>query len=594
MRSVFLLALLLCALGARAQDADALIGLWSGGMTFPQPLQGKLVVAREGGVWRATIGGVQGETAGVKRFRIVFPGGELRGRLHGQQLEAFWLQPPGGTPEQRDPGGSGQPFASPLTLRRTDRNHWQGTVRPLAGRFTLYLKIFRNETNSLVGAFRNPEFNSNGGASRLAVVREGDAVTFRLPPPPAPADIHIEAKLLSPDRLQLVWPDLGQTIELTRRPPAEVAAFFPRPPGEPPYVYQQPPATGDGWTTARAKDAGLDEAALARLVQRLIDADPAARRPALIHSLLIARRGKLVLEEYFFGFDRDEPHDTRSAAKTFAALMMGGTSLTPDTPVFELMKAKGPFANPDPRKARITIGQLMTHTSGLDCDDNDEHSAGNEETMQRQTAQPDWWKHTLDLPVAHDPGTRYAYCSAGMNLVGGALTTATKTWLPELFDRTVARPLQFGPYYWNLMPTGEGYQGGGAFVRPRDLLKIGQTWLDGGVWRGRRIAGKSWAELSTTPHVHISPRTTGLDAEHFAESYNEADDGYAWHLYQLKSGDRTYREYEANGNGGQLMMVLPELQLVVVFTAGNYMQGGIWGRFRDQVLTGEIVPAVRR
>ena len=92
--------------------------------------------------------------------------------------------------------------------------------------------------------------------------------------------------------------------------------------------------------------------------------------------------------------------------------------------------------------------------------------------MQTQTRQLDWWKYTLDLPLAHAPGSCYAYCSAGMNLVGAALTTATHTWLPEYFERAVARPLRFGPHYWNLMPTGEGYLGGGAYVRPRDLLKI--------------------------------------------------------------------------------------------------------------------------
>jgi CubicO group peptidase (beta-lactamase class C family) len=596
MRSSFLVAFLVIALSAQAQDADQLTGLWSGGTTFTQPLSGKIVLTRERGAWRASIAGVSA-TAPVsgERFRIVFPSGELRGTVR----QAFWLQPPGGTQDRRDPGGSGQAFASPLPLRRTGNNRWQGTVRPLDGRFTLYLKIFRNDDNILVGAFRNPELNSTGGASRFAVVREGDAVTFRTPPAPPPVEAHIDAKLLSPDRLQLLWPDLGQTIELTRRKPSEATAFFPRPPASAAYVYRQPPVTGDGWTTARASETGLDEAALARLVQRLIDADPADRRPALIHSLLIARRGKLVLEEYFFGFDRDQPHDTRSAGKTFAALMMGtamrrGAPITPETPVYELMKAKSPFANPDPRKAKITLGHLLTHTSGLACDDNDEHSPGNEDTMQRQTAQPDWWKHTLDLPVAHDPGSRYAYCSAGLNLAGGALTTATSTWLPELFDTTIARPLQFGPYYWNLMPTGEGYQGGGAFVRPRDLLKIGQAWLDGGVWHGTRIADKSWVDLSTTSHVHISPQTTGIDAEHFGEFYNEADDGYAWHLNQLEFGGRTYREYEASGNGGQLVMVLPELELVVGFTAGNYMQGGIWGRWRDQVMMGEIVPAIRR
>ncbi|MBV9496208.1 MAG: serine hydrolase, partial [Acidobacteria bacterium] len=399
-----------------------------------------------------------------------------------------------------------------------------------------------------------------------------------------------EGELVAPDRLRIPWTQIDRTIELTRCSPSEAAAFFPRPAST--YVYRRPPAMNDGWDTANAADAGLDEAVLARLVQRLIDADPAARRPSLIHSLLVARHGKLVLEEYFFGFDRDTLHDTRSAGKTFASVMLGATNaLTPETPLFSVMK--GSFANPDPRKERITIGQLLTHTSGLACDDNDEESPGNEDTMQSQKAQPDWVRYALDLPMAHDPGSRYAYCSAGIHLVGAALSVATKTWLPELFDRTIARPLEFGPYAWNLMPNGEGYQGGGAFLRPRDLLKVGQTYLDGGVWRGRRVVSEDWVERSTAKQIAITPTTTGLSPEAFSNSYNEADDGFAWHLYQLKSGDRTFAEYEAAGNGGQLLMVVPERDLVVVITAGLYGQGGIWNRFRHQIVAGEILPATR-
>ena len=167
--------------------------------------------------------------------------------------------------------------------------------------------------------------------------------------------------------------------------------------------------------------------------------------------------------------------------------MRDGVSLTPESRIYQVMQGMGPFANPDPRKDGVTLAHLMTYSAGLACNDNDEASPGNEGTMQGQSAQPNWWKYTLDLPMAHDPGKRYAYCSANINLVGGALTVGTKTWLPELFARTVARPLQFGRWHWNLMANGEGYLGGGAFLRPRDLLKIGQAYLDGGTWNGRRI-----------------------------------------------------------------------------------------------------------
>lgn len=585
--------------------ADPPIGIWASETTFGPALRGKLTVAREGSVWRATAASAETKFQVTgDSVRFAFPGnlGGFRGTLtdHGRAITGFWLQPVGVTEDRRDPGGSGQPFATPLVLRRAGRDLWRGTVRPLEDRFTLYLRIFRNAEGSLISAFRNHDQNSNGGSTQFRVSREGDSWILSARPDETLPEIRHRATVArSPDRLQIFWPDLGRVIDLTHRAPAQAAGFFPRPPGEPGYMYRRPPATGDGWATASARDVGMDEAVLARLVQRLISADPSARRPALIHSVLVARRGKLVLEEYFFGFDRDRPHDMRSVGKTFASVMLGaamkqGAPLAPETPVYGLLAGMGPFANSDPRKSWITVAHLMTHTSGLACDDNDDASPGNEGTMQTQRQQPDWWKYTLDLPVAHDPGSRYAYCSANMNLVGAVLTTATGTWLPELFERTVARPLQFGPHHWNLMPTGEGYLGGGAFLRPRDLLKIGQAYLDGGVWQGRRLVDASWVTRSTSPYVEISEATTGLDSRRFPEFYNKGVDGYAWHLSELRSGERTYREYGASGNGGQLLIVLPELDLAIVFTAGNYLQGGIWGRFRDEIVPREIIPAIRQ
>jgi CubicO group peptidase (beta-lactamase class C family) len=264
--------------------------------------------------------------------------------------------------------------------------------------------------------------------------------------------------------------------------------------------------------------------------------------------------------------------------------MLNGIRISPQTKVYELLAEMRPFANPDPRKADITLAHLMTHSAGFACDDYNDDSPGNENKLQSH--QGDWWKYTLDLPMAHTPGTRYAYCSANINLVGGALTVATRTWLPELFERTVARPLQFGLWHWNLSPTDQGYLGGGSWLRPRDLLKIGQAYLDGGVWNGRRIVPAEWVKESTTPQMHISPATTGLSPDDFANAYWESDDGYAWHL----GGD----QYAATGNGGQILIVAPKHDLVAVFTGANYRQGWVWGRWGGEIIGRQIIPAIDR
>src|SRR6059036_630599 len=517
--------------------SDSLVGLWACDTTFGPTIRGELAIQRAGNVWHASIRGLTLPVAVTgDSVRIALPDslGQFRGRLREQDrvISGFWIQPPGFTLSQA--------YATPLVLRSTKRDVWIGTIVPLEDRFTLYLSISRRSDGSLAGVFRNPQQNWPGAWLRFALTQEGDSVRLAVPADNAQPGMRLAGRL-DGRTLTLRVPESSQQLVLKPIDSTQAVGLYPRLPRGQPFGYRRPPQIGDGWRTARASDAGFDEAALARLVQQIVDTNPLDPRAPLIHSLLIARRGRLVLEEYFYGFTRDRPHDSRSAGKTFASVMLGAAMLR-----------GAPIASDSTVKDGITVAHLLTHTSGLACDDNDDHSPGNEETMQSQTNQPDWWQYILDLPIVHEPGTHYAYCSGGMNLVGRSLTKATGKWLPELFDETIARPLGFGRYHFNLMPTLEGYQGGGVRLRPRDLLKLGQAYLDGGVWDGRRLVSRAWVEQSTTQQVPDSQQSA---------------DGYAWHRSTLRVGDKGYREYEANGNGGQFLMVVPELDLVVVFTA---------------------------
>ncbi|HJR35318.1 MAG TPA: serine hydrolase [Gemmatimonadales bacterium] len=596
--------LLLVPLPAPSQSpgTDDMLGIWASESVYRPGLLGELVVRRAATGWVATLGGaeVRAELKGDS-VRLGFGSevGRFRGRLAagGRSITGFWLQPPAVSAERPTPVGYGQRFATPLVLARVRPGEWRGTVRQLEQRFTLFLKVYRDSADRLLGAIRNHERNSNGGATLYRLTRQGDSVVLTAPLD-GPAQVrHAAVFAGAGEGFRLFWPDAREVLRLGPATPTQASNFSRRPPGAPPYSYRAPPPTGDGWETDRAREVGFDEDSLTGVIRRIAAADPAVRAPPLMHSLLVARRGKLVLEEYFFGFTRDTPHDTRSAGKTFAAVLLGaamrrGARLSPESRVYQVMAPLGPFANPDPRKARITLAHLLTHTPGLACDDNDEASPGNENTLTSQRGQPDWWTYTLDLPMAHEPGVRYAYCSANINLVGGALTVGTGTWVPELFERWIARPLEFGPYHWNLTPNDQGYFGGGSYLRPRDLLKVGQASLDGGVWRGRRIVDSSWIAESTKSRIHISPASTGLSPEAFGEFYGGGNDGYAWHLGAVESGDRVYRTYAAIGNGGQVLLVVPELRLVVVFTGANYGQGGIWGRWSQQIVGSQIIPAL--
>ncbi len=518
-------------------------GLWSVDTTFGPAVRGDISVRRETMVW-------SGDSV---RFVLGTDSGQFRGARAGGVIRGFWIQPPGVT--------LGQAYATPLELRPAGANEWRGRVVPLADRARVYLAIGRRTDGTLVGTFRDPEQNFPGSWLQFNVVRDGDSVRFETPAGQRRPMKLAAAYDSSARTFTLSWPAFDRVVVLRPQDSSSAAGLFPRLPRGTRYAYHAPPELRDGWRTAPAGKVGLDEAVLARLVQQIADTNPLDARAPLMHSLLIARHGRLVLEEYFAGYARDDVHDTRSAGKTFASVMVGAVHLDPDSKV----------------KGDVTVGNLLTHTSGLACDDNDDNSPGNEDVMQSQTKQPDWWRYILDQPQVYPPGTHYAYCSGGMNLVGYALHRATGEWIPELFDRTIARPLGFGRYYYNLMPTLDGYLGGGVRLVPRDLLKLGVAYLNGGTWDGHRIVSAEWATQSTTQRLDS---TVG-------------GDGYAWHIFPITVGGRTYREYEANGNGGQFLIVVPELDLAVVFTAGNYRDGGVWWRWRQDIVGKVIIPAAR-
>ena len=573
------LCLMLLNLGGVAQiyasTADSnerLIGLWGDDADAQAQVAGALTIDGRSGAWRAEIAGFQ--VSVVKQgdaVSVSLPGdqGRYRGDLAIDQasIHGFWIQPS---------SDDGPAYASPLILTRTQRGVWHGEVHPLSHRVSQYLEITtRDADGSLTAFLRNPEFNF-AREHQLSVQVHGDMVTFEDPKRPG---WQLHAKLDEDSgHLQVDWQGMG-VFDYTRRDRDHALGFYARTPAEAIYAYREPVATDDGWIPASLDEAGLDARDIGALVTHLSQTAPAAGPH--VQGLLIARHGKLVLEEYFQGFDAERPHDTRSAGKTFTSLMTGlaimhGAAFTTQTPVLSLLPQYQALVQHDSRKQSITVDNLLSMTSGLACDDSDDQSPGNEDVMQSQTHQSDWYRYTLDLPMARAPGGSQAvYCTAGINLLGALIGRATGMWLPAFFDKYVAKPLQMHGYYINLMPDGDAYLGGGIYLRPRDFIKLGQLYLSGGKWNGKRVIDQDWIERSTARHSEFT-------ADH---GY-----GYAWHLHQMKVGNRVFREYAAEGNGGQFVIVVPELELVVAITAGNYGDFKTWYALQDLVID-YIIPA---
>jgi len=573
-----LVVLLASAMSAQTVAADSLNGVWGAEVRFGMPVQGQLTLDVREGVWRASIGGFQvaAEKKGDEiRFTLPDNSAEFRGIQDSASnaIRGEWIQQGGVILDSQ--------YASPVELHRIAPSAWRGTVVPLDQRISLYLFISTKDGKT-TATVSNPE--GNYFRRRIySVTRDGTRVSLQA----------------NGQKMEGSWDEKNGTLSLqvvswlppfqfTHRTMDDAVGFYPRTPMDKgAWSYRTPVPDSDGWRTASMQAVGLNEAPIAELIHRILVADPTSTTMK-IQSLLIARHDHLVLEEYFYGFDESRVHDMRSAGKTFAPVLVDlakkrGAKLMPTTPIYPLFNQYSSFANWDTRKEKITLRDVMTMTAGNACDDNNDDSPGNEDRMQSDKKQRDWYKYSLDLPVLKDPGGEDAvYCSADLNLVGGAVAAATRRRLPEFFEETLARPLQFGRYYLNLMPDGQAYMGGGAYLRPRDQLKLGQLYLDGGLWNGKQIVSKEWVGESTYIHSHFAAKYS-LGQQH---NY-----GYGWHIHDLKSGAKTYQVFAAEGNGGQLIIVVPDLDLVVGITGGSYGEFDQWYRWELELVPQFIIPA---
>ncbi len=308
-----------------------------------------------------------------------------------------------------------------------------------------------------------------------------------------------------------------------------------------------------------------------------------------ISSVLVARHGQLAYEAYFNGFDSNSLMDTRSATKTITSMLIGiaiDKKLLSgvDHRVWPTFADKR-YENHDPRKDKITVEDLLTMSSLLECDDNNDFSSGNEERMY---VTEDWTRFVLNLPIRGFPswvpkpqdsvyGRSFSYCTAGVFLLGRVLERLTKVSVPEFASQNLFSPLRIEKTGWKFSAMGEAQTGGGLGLRSRDLLKLGQLYLDGGKWKGQQLVSESWVKTSTQPHARVDEQT---------------EYGYLWWLKTFQAGGKSYPAYFMSGNGGNKVAVFPGLDMVVVITSTNYNTKGMHQQ-TEKLLTDYVLAAAQ-
>lgn len=380
--------------------------------------------------------------------------------------------------------------------------------------------------------------------------------------------------------------------------------------------YQAPPRLDDGWQTATPEELGLARGPLEAMTEAL-------RRDEYpnVHAVLVAKEGKLVHEEYFTGtdrrwrpdgerhtveltFDRDTLHETRSVGKSVTSALVGlaiasGAIPSVDRPLLDYFPEEARQASAAQRG--ITLEHALTMSAGLDWNEGDvpyTDPANHSEQMAESEDPPAF---VLGRPLADEPGERWSYNSGLPVLLGLAVAEAVGQPFGAFAREALFEPLGItdlewaGPPAWAGIPAlaWDGSEiwsrvatpGGSMWLRPRDLLKIGALYLDGGRWNGKRILPEEWIEESLRPRIE----RPGFPRQHGESVVSHGAYGYFWwhDRYQLPYGELVV--HAAYGNGGQRIWVVPELDLVAVHLTGNYNRG--WASYQaERLLLERIVP----
>ena len=354
------------------------------------------------------------------------------------------------------------------------------------------------------------------------------------------------------------------------------------------YQYKVPDEINDGWLTAHMGEVNLDEKLLTKLIQNILN-----KKYENIHSILIVKDGKLVLEEYFTGkdygkletaFTHDDLHGVMSVTKSFASTLIGiaiDKGMIKDTdedlvsffPEYKkLLGEKG---------KKIKLRHVLSMTAGLDWD---------EITYLYSDNRNPYWimlgpersniiKYILSRPVKEEPGHEFIYNGGLSILLGKIIEKRSHLKTVDFAQKYLFEPLGIEKYEWGYYDFKREVSktDGGLYLRPRDMAKLGYLYVNKGQWKNRQIISSKWINEATKRHIDLYP--------FYLTGY-----GYQWWLYTYKINGQKKEIPVADGWGGQRIFTFPDQDMIVVFTAGNHSLAHrkvfsmMYGMVKDYVL----------
>ena len=337
---------------------------------------------------------------------------------------------------------------------------------------------------------------------------------------------------------------------------------------------QIPKEIDDGLETTSLASVGMDESFLIELLKDLDEIEDHR-----IHSLLIIKDGKLVFEEYFpgekfnlaqftgeTGFTMEDTHNLCSVTKSFTSAILGialdqGHIRSVNQRVSEFFPEHSDLFINNPEQQELTLENLLTMTSGLDWDDESTSYFDAENDMHQMFTSQDPIEYILSKDIVIPPGSVFEYSNCNTNLIGEIIHIATGMRIDEFAERFLFSKLGVVDFEWQMISENVVFTSGDLRLRPRDMAKFGYLFLNYGEWQGETVISQDWIDQSTSMHIDLGSPPNLVD---WADGY-----GYQWWMWEDIHGV-DFQAYFASGWGGQWIIISPELQLVIVSTAGNY------------------------
>ncbi len=305
-----------------------------------------------------------------------------------------------------------------------------------------------------------------------------------------------------------------------------------------------------------------------------------------LKAVVASRHGEIIFEEYYRGTDRYDLHQVQSVTKSVGSALIGiahrQSRIQLDQNMLTFFDGLYPMSQvPYQDKSLITVEQILQQRHGVQWNEHNLDYRDPQNPVNEMVLSSDWYQYFLTRPMDSIPGEKFTYSSGASNIMSRLIRASTGVGTEEFAMRELFEPLGIEEVHWEVYsehgggtgqtiwpgPDHDAPLGFSLWLRARDMLKIGELYLNGGVYNGRRVLDKSWVDASWTKHSHSG------NSNFFPEpgwGY-----GYQWWIAQISdAGGRNWQVFFASGWGSQVIFVVPELDLVVVTAADNYDYNG--------------------